>query len=363
MDSGARVNLGPPARLGVGAWAVGGAGWGSRGTAAERESAVRRALERGVTVFDTAPTYGDGESERLLGHVFRGSRDRVFLATKVGPKDDPRASLEASLRRLDTDHVDLVQLHEALDGWERSLETLNRLREEGKTRAVGLSNATGRQLSRAIELVPLAAYQGPLNLFDRDVEARELPLCRARGVAFLAYRPLAAGLLAGTHATPPEFPEGDHRRRIYWFKGAEFARRQAAMQRLRQLGWPLPTLAIAWALARPGVSVVLAGARTAAQVDENVAALERPLPADVGTEIDAVVTETFRLPRVPARVREAAAPWGERERFIVDRLDGDRTAEQIAAEWTDRGVTPMIAAQVKVFVDQLRERGLLTAEG
>ena len=346
----------PPPLLGFGGWAIGGAGWGPPGTVAEREAAVQRALERGITVFDTAPTYG--ESEQLLGRVLRGSRDRVFLATKVGAKDDARASLEASLRRLDTDYVDLVQLHEAIEGWERSLAALERLRDEGKARAIGLSNATARQLERAVELVSLAAYQGPLNLFDRDEESRTLPFCHSKGIAFLAYRPLAAGLLGGTRTTSPEFSESDHRRKIYWFKGAEYTRRQAVIARLSEFGWPLPALALGWVLARPGVSVVLAGARTAAQVDENLAALERPLPADVVQQIDSLVLESFRLPRAPSRVRDSAATWGERERFIIDRLDGRRTAEEIAAEWTDRGGPPMIAAQVKTFADQLVARGL-----
>src|SRR3989442_12765702 len=107
LRPGARPDVGPPPRfitseprLGFGAWAVGGRSWGPTGDAAERESAIRRALERGITFFDTAPTYGDGESERLLGRALRAHRERVAIATKVGPHDDPRASLEGSLRRL-----------------------------------------------------------------------------------------------------------------------------------------------------------------------------------------------------------------------------------------------------------------------
>src|SRR2546426_12036070 len=199
MQEGARTDFGPlsrflgtEARLGFGGWAVGGAGWGTPDDTHEREAAIRRAVERGVTFFDTAPTYGDGESERLLGRALGTVRERVAIATKVGPRDDPRASLEASLRRLTTDYVDLVQLHEALDGWERRLEQLHTLQEKGKALAVGLCNATSRQLAQALEIAPVAAYQGPYNLFDRDVEQRELPLCRERRIAFLAYRPLAA---------------------------------------------------------------------------------------------------------------------------------------------------------------------------
>jgi aryl-alcohol dehydrogenase-like predicted oxidoreductase len=369
MRPGARTDVGPPLRfltsgprLGFGAWAVGGTGWGRASAEADRLAAVRRALERGITFFDTAPTYGDGTSERLLGRALKADRDRVAIATKVGPRDDPRRSLEASLRRLAMDHVDLVQLHEALEGWEWQLERLHALQQAGKAAAIGVCNASHRQLARALEIAPVVAYQGPYNLFDRDVEQRDLPLCRERQLAFLAYRPLAAGLLSGTYVTPPEFPAADHRRNIYWFKGREFARRQTVVERLgsiaRRLDMPLPGLALGWVLAQSGVSIVLAGARSSEQVDQNLAGTGHLTP-DILSEIDALVTDAFRLPRATAQLAGEAATWGERERFIVERLDGHTSAETIAALWTDSGSAPMVAAQVKVLCDQLAERGLV----
>ncbi len=352
--------------LGFGAWGVGGSGWGDAGDAAERMAAVQLAQERGVTFFDTAPTYGGGDSERLLGRALKPHRDRVTLATKVGPHDDPRRSLEDSLRRLDTDYVDLVQLHETLQGWEWQLETLHELREEGKARAIGVCNATHQQLQQSLELAPVVSYQAAYNLFDRDVEERELPLCRERELAFLAYRPLAAGLLTGKFVSPPEFPPSDHRAKIYWFKGREFARRRSTIERLNPLaheaGVTLPALALRWVLARVGVTVVLAGARNRRQVEENLAALAGPLAPDVVADIDVIVAEESRLPRATMKALQAAREWGPRERFIVERLDGVHTAESIAAAWTDRGDQPMVAAQVKVFVDGMSEDGLLQAE-
>jgi len=323
-------------------------------------------VERGVTFFDTAPAYGDGASEALLGRALRADRDRVAIATKVGPRDDPRTSLEASLRRLGTDYVDLVQLHEAIERWEWRLDDLHRLQDAGKALAIGLCNATHLQLARALELVPLAAYQGPYNLFDRDVEQRELPLCRERGLAFLAYRPLAAGLLTGKYTAPPPFPAGDHRAGLYWFKGREFARRRTAIERLeplaRRRATSLGALALAWLLQRPGVSIVLAGARTAAQVDQNLGAADLGLTPDDVAAVDAVVGDVFRPVRATERARVLAADWGVRERHVVERLDGSKSYEAIAAEWTDRGGPPMIAAQVKVLCDQLAEQGLLVAD-
>jgi aryl-alcohol dehydrogenase-like predicted oxidoreductase len=372
MHEGARMNFGPllfggttPA-LGFGAWGVGGSGWGDADNEAERLATLRLAHERGITFFDTAPTYGGGDSERLLGRALKPHRDRVALATKVGPHDDPRRSLEDSLRRLGTDYVDLVQLHEALQRWEWQLETLHELQEEGKARAIGLCNATHLQIQRALELAPVASYQAAYNLFDRDVEERELPLCRERELAFLAYRPLAAGLLTGKFASPPEFPSSDHRAKIYWFKGREFARRRSAIERLRPLaheaGVSLPALALRWVLARDGVTIVLAGARNRRQVEENLAALAGPLATDVVADIDGIVAEVFRLPRATTKALQAAGEWGPRERFIVERLDGTQTAESIAAEWTDRGEQPMVAAQVKTFADQMLDTDLAQAD-
>src|SRR5256885_154478 len=150
-------------------------------------------------------------------------------------------SVEVSLRRLATDYVDLIQLHEALDGWERRLEQLYTLQEKGKALAVGLCNASSRQLAQALEIAPVGAYEGSYNLFDRAVEQRELPLCRERRITFLAYRTLAAGLLSGKYPTPPEFPAADHRRKIYWFKGREFERRRMVVERLRAVAPPPPT--------------------------------------------------------------------------------------------------------------------------
>src|SRR5438034_10306624 len=142
MHPGARTDVRPPLRftlpelrLGFGAWAVGGAGWGAPGAERDRAAAVERAVERGITFFDTAPSYGDGASELLVGRVLKPHGERVAIATKVGPHDDPRRSLEASLRRLQREHVDLVQLHEALDRWEWQLEKLHALQEEEIGRA------------------------------------------------------------------------------------------------------------------------------------------------------------------------------------------------------------------------------------
>jgi aryl-alcohol dehydrogenase-like predicted oxidoreductase len=358
--------MGPQPRLGFGAWALGGAGWGEPSDERERVAAVRHAVERGITFFDTAPTYGNGASERLLGAALNPHREAVGIATKVGPHDDPQDSLDASLRRLGTDYVDLIQLHETLGRWEWSLEKLHKLVNEKKALAIGLCNATHLQLARAVQIAPLVSYQAAYNLFDRDVEQRELPFCRDHGLAFLAYRPLASGLLTGKYAASPDFPEGDHRRKIYWFTGREFERRRAVINRLRPLAerseTTLTALALGWVLGQPGVSVVLAGARNREQMNQNLRATTQHLAPDTVQDVDTIVADVFRPARATPQAADLAKAWGERERFIIERLDGKTAYEAIAAQWTDRGQQPMVAAQIKVLVDQLAEQGLAVAD-
>jgi aryl-alcohol dehydrogenase-like predicted oxidoreductase len=344
-----------PALLGFGGWAVGGSGWGRGPGRAERLAAIERALENGVSFFDTAPNYG--ESEELLGEALHRVRERVTIATKVPPRADPRTSIEASLRRLRTDRVDLLQLHEPFPGFERSLEVMHELREEGKAVALGLANATPAELRRAARAAPLAASQGPYNLVDRDAEYLQLPVCEELGLMFLGYRPLAAGILAGGDRA---LGDDDHRRRIYWFRGRELQRRRALVEELREiarrLGRSPSQLALGWALGGPGVGLVLAGARTPGQAEENAGA--SPLSTDDRRAVDTAVAAAFRPPRATDAARSASRGWGDRERFIVERLDGRRSYEAIAAEWSAQADRPMVAAQVKVFGDQLAERGL-----
>jgi len=298
-----------------------------------------------------------------------GKRDRVVIATKVGPRDDPRESLEESLRRLNTDYVDLLQLHEVGESFERSLEELARLKEEGKALEIGLCNATHGQLSKGLEGAPLSAYQAAYNLFDREVEQRELPLCAAKGLQFLAYRPLASGMLTNKFAaggTAPFAPD-DHRRGIWWFKGEELRRRGLVLDRMKQIAdeaeRSVSGLALAWLLNRPGVNVVLAGARTPGQLEENLLAMHKPLTRAEAEAVDLIVSEVFRPARATAEAVRQAAGWGGREKFIVDRLDGVTPYDEIAAAWSDANGSHLMGAQVRQFVDQLAAEDLVSFGG
>lgn len=379
------------APLGFGAWGLAASDWGGRADVATARRTVERAIDLGLSLFDTAPSYGGGDSEALLGLVFSGPggaarRDRVVLATKCGPHGDPRASLERSLRRLRTDHVELFQLHEIpveAGALERQLERMHALVEMGLTREIGVCNATTRDLARASTVAPLASNQGPYNLFDRDVEHEALAFTRTHALAFVAYRSLASGLLGGTHTTAPRFAHGDHRARLHWFRGREFARRRAVVEQLRELArahdLTVAQLALAWTLARPGITAVLAGARTEAQVEENAAAANTSLSADVALAIDAAVSRVYAPRPLRRGVEVAETPdaagnvhvrvcergvartltVGTREAYVMRRLDGRTPYADIAAEWDGADDQPLLAAQVIHLVDQLAALGLL----
>lgn len=348
-------------RLGFGAWQIGGRDWGPSMDRRDAMSLVSRALELGITIFDTAPNYG--ASEEILGEALGSDRDSVSIATKVGPRDDPESSLQRSLLRLRSDYVDLLQLHEPGPDFERKMEGIAALKERGVANAVGLCNATTAQLRWAVDNVALDAYQAQYNLFDREAEQRHIPICRDAGVALIAYRALASGLVGSGLKT---FDVRDHRGRIYWFAGPELPRRNEVLEMLEEIAVQkrvaVTALALAWALQRPDVSVVLMGARTNRQLEQNLDAVTLKLePRDLAA-IEGAVRKAFPVARASNRAIDESRNWGERERFIVARLDGNTPYEAVAATWNDSREEQLTTAQVRVFVDALSEQGLVSYE-
>jgi len=342
-----------------------------------------------MTFVDTAPTYGDGLSEEIVGEAIRGRRDDVVLATKCGPNDDPRASLDASLRRLRTDRIDLLQLHEVPSepgALERRLDTMRQLVDRGLVRAIGVCNVTHAELSQAIASAPIVSAQLQYNLIDRDAEHDVLAIARSRGVAFLAYRPLASGLFTGKIDAAPQFEGTDHRRRIYWFSGREFERRKGVVDQLKAVaeerGLTVAQLALGWVLARPGVTAVLAGARSIAQVEENAGAAARPLSLAEVSTVDAIVATAYAPRALKRDVRvsrepnangefdvtvgqvsgERAMSVGAREAHVMRALDGRMPYSAIAESWSgEKGRKPLLTAQVVLLVDQLSDLGLISS--
>ena len=248
---------------------------------------VEAALAEGITFLDTADVYGDGDSERFLGEVLTGRRAEVVLATKfgfggggsspAGSRDFIRRSLEASLERLRTDYVDVYYYHRP-DGVTPMAETIAALRElveEGRVRAIGISNVSVGQVEEAVEAGPVAAVQNEYSLVERSVEADVLPRCRELGVGFVPYFPLASGLLTGKYRRGEPPPSGSRLEgRPERLTEEAFDRIEALEEFARARGHTLLELAIAALASEPGVASVISGATSPDQVQRNAAAAD-----------------------------------------------------------------------------------------
>jgi aryl-alcohol dehydrogenase-like predicted oxidoreductase len=312
--------------IGFGCWEMGG----TYGSFDEREviAAIHRAIDLGVTLFDTARVYGfdpvranndltqasgAGRSEELLARALGPRRKDVLVVTKGGlptrpgqpPARDSRyASViedcELSLRALQTDYIDLYLIHwpDPKVPFEEPMRALNDLVAAGKVRRVGVSNFSAAQLREARAHAPIITNQVGYNLFDRRWEREMFPTAEELGIGIMAYGPLAHGLLAGTFTPQTTFEESDWRSRGVLFgqalfKDENFARNLAVVDKLKAVaarkGISLPRLALAWVLANPLVSVALTGARNAAEIEDNVAALDIALTDDERAELDGIM--------------------------------------------------------------------------
>jgi aryl-alcohol dehydrogenase-like predicted oxidoreductase len=303
------VAVGP---LGLGCWPL--AGMTRAGvTRAAAEATVAAAIDAGITHLDTAYCYGEhGESERAIAAAIHGRRQRVVIAGKCGIHWEPdaaatpprrqavdgrperiRAEVEESLRRLGTDHLDLLYLHapDPQVPLPESAGELARLLAAGKARAIGASNMSLAQLEMFAAACPLSACQLHFNMLQREIEREILPWCRAHGVAMVVYWPLMKGLLAGTMRRGQVFPTSDSRHKYPMFNGAEFERNLDFVEALRpiaaRLGCSLPDLVLAWTAEQPGITSVLFGATSPEQVAINARALGVDLDDEARRDIAA----------------------------------------------------------------------------
>jgi aryl-alcohol dehydrogenase-like predicted oxidoreductase len=260
---------------------------------ADSLATIVAALEAGINFLDTAYAYGpSGESERLIARAIAGRRESVVIATKGGIAWDDnrnrvidcrpetlRQQCEESLRRLDTDYVELLYLHapDPNTPLAESAAALARLQAEGKTRAVGVSNFSLAQLQEFHAICPIAAFQPPYNMLQRDIEADTLPWCRERGVALCIYWPLMKGLLAGKLARDHVFRPGDGRAKYPPFVGEEWQRNQDFVAELRgiaaEAGRTVAQIAVNWTIQQPGITTALCGAKRPDQIRETAGAL------------------------------------------------------------------------------------------
>ncbi len=262
------------------------------GDEAESVATIRRALDLGVTLLDTADMYGPYRNEELVGRAIAGRRDEVVLATKFGivRTADPAVrsirgdaayvhqACDASLGRLGVDHIDLYYQHRSDPGVpiEETVGAMAELVAEGKVRYLGLSEAAPDTLRRACAVHPIAALQSEWSLWSRDIEADVVPTARELGIGIVAYSPLGRGFLTGRITSPDDFGEGDFRGHLPRFTGENFVRNLRLVDTVRELaaakGCTPGQLALAWVLGRGDDVVPIPGTKRRSYLDENVAA-------------------------------------------------------------------------------------------
>jgi len=299
-------------RVAIGTWAIGGWMWGGTDET-ESISTIRAALDHGINVIDTAPVYGFGRSEEIVGKAIAEGRlrDRVVIATKVGLewKDGSvfrnasqgriNREVEDSLRRLRTDYIDIYQVHwpDPLVPIEETAAAMQMLFKQGKIRAIGVSNFSLEQMQRFRGVAPLHVLQSPYNLFEREIEAELLPYCRKNNIATFGYGALCRGLLSGRMRPTTSFSGDDLRRSDPKFQQPRFAQYLSAVQRLDQLaqerfGQRVIQLAVRWMLDQ-GITTALWGARHPGQLEPVDEVTGWRLDAPAKAEIDRILRDTI----------------------------------------------------------------------
>jgi aryl-alcohol dehydrogenase-like predicted oxidoreductase len=299
-------------RLGFGSWAIGGGdwifGWGDQDPG-QAVDAIVAAVDSGINWIDTAPVYGGGVSETIVGQAIKalGPARRPVVATKCGrvmkgpstidkvlKKESVFAECEASLRRLQIDCIDLYQLHwpEPNDQIEEGWEALVELKQQGKVRQIGVSNHDVSQMERLAKIHPLCSLQPPYSMLKRDVEREILPYCLNNQIGVVSYSPLAKGLLTGSfnHQRVAQLDAKDHRSRDPQFQSPLLDAHLGLVDCLRDVagrnGLTLAQLAIAWVLRRPEITAAIVGARSPSQIAEILSADNWSLPDQQWMTVD-----------------------------------------------------------------------------
>jgi len=280
------------------------------GTADEGEAiaTIHRALELGVNFLDTADAYGPFKNERLVGHAIQGRRDEVVLATKFGnvrteqgerlgirgDREYVLAACDASLERLDTDHIDVYYQHrvDPKTPIEETVGAMAELVEQGKVRYLGLSEAAPETIGRAHAVHPISALETEYSLWSRDVEDEILPTIRELGIGLVAYSPLGRGFLSGRIRSADDLEEGDFRRDNPRFQGENFQKNLELVERVEELaaakGCTAAQIAVAWVLAQGENIVPIPGTTRVKNLEENVAALDVELTDEDLRDLEAV---------------------------------------------------------------------------
>ncbi|MGI2328930.1 aldo/keto reductase [Planococcus sp. YIM B11945] len=292
--------------LGLGTNAVGGHNLYQGLREEDGKNLVRAAIDHGITFIDTADVYGEGRSEELVGEVLKEyKRDQFVIATKGGSdwrngtkNNDPaylRNALEDSLKRLQLDYVDLYYIHwpDGKTPLGEAVAELSRLKQEGKIKAIGVSNVSLEQLKEANGSLEISAVQLPYNMFHRDIEEDLLPYCVQNNISVVAYGPLAYGILGGEYSTDFTLEEGDWRQSLPLFQSGTFEKNIGKVEQLKKIadkkGTDVSNLALAWLLEQPGVDAVIPGGKKPEQVLSNIPAAEIRIESELMDEIEAIL--------------------------------------------------------------------------
>jgi aryl-alcohol dehydrogenase-like predicted oxidoreductase len=268
----------------------------------ETIKAIRSAFEAGITTIDTAEVYGEGHSEKIVAQALSDVRDRAVYATKVFANhlkyDQVIEACNRSLKNLNTDYIDLYQIHWPSGNWNsevvpiaETMSALNKLKEQGKIRAIGVSNFSRIEIQEAAKYGRIDSLQPPYSLFWRWVEKEAMSYCVENNITIIAYSSLAQGILTGKFGQNHQFEEGDHRAKSKLFKPENYARVQLALNQLRPIAErhqvSLGNLALAWLIAQPQTNAIV-GSRHSQQSLENAKAAEIKLSAEELKEIDTI---------------------------------------------------------------------------
>lgn len=280
--------------IGFGAWGIGGSPFWSNEGDAVSVRAIRKAYDLGINFFDTAPVYGFGHSEEILGKTLKPFRDKVIYATKCGlrwekkslgsiTKNATRRSIleeiDQSLKRLDTDYIDLYQVHwpDIKTSQEETMETLLEVQEQGKVKVIGVSNYSVEQMKAIMKSGKIESLQPDYSLLNRSIEKEVVPYCERNKIGIIAYSPLASGLLTGKYGKNAKFSDWRGKGIIGCFSGAQFEKNMEKVARLKAMGKSIGKtcgqMAINWVVSQGQLTTALLGVKNEHQVEENVGAL------------------------------------------------------------------------------------------
>ena len=278
--------------IGYGAWGIGGAPfWNSEGHTKSLDS-IKKAYDLGINFFDTAPVYGFGHSEELIGKAIKPVRDKVIIATKCGLRWDKEAlgsirkdasrnsileEIDQSLKRLDTDMIDLYQVHwpDVETDPKETMETLLELQEKGKIRHIGVSNYSAEQIIDCLQYAKIVSLQPEFSLLARDIQKGTVSVCLENDIGIIAYSPLASGVLTGKYDKNTKFKDWRSKGIIGTFTGEGFVRNIKKVDRLKEIaeGKTCGQMAINWVLRQEGLTTALVGVKNPDQVEENLKAV------------------------------------------------------------------------------------------